>query len=170
MGSGKTTIGKMLAAKLKYNFVDLDSEIESAQGMEISLIFSKLGEQSFREMERDTLAMLINKDDQVLSVGGGLPCFFSNMETMNGNGVTVYLKMSAEAILNRLLQLPPASMASRPLLTNKTNDELAEYIKSTLLKREPFYSLAKIIVSNETSNPNITLERIVTALSMYKKH
>jgi shikimate kinase len=61
-------------------------------------------------------------------------------------------------------------MASRPLLTNKTNDELAEYIKSTLLKREPFYSLAKIIVSNETSNPNITLERIVTALSMYKKH
>ena len=137
MGSGKTTIGKLLAAKLKYKFVDLDSEIESAQGMEVSQIFSKMGENSFREMERDTLELLIKKENQVLSVGGGLPCFHNNMETMNVNGVTIYLKMSAEAILKRLLQLPEASRLSRPLLANKTMDELSEYIKATLQKEEP---------------------------------
>jgi shikimate kinase len=168
MGSGKTTIGKLLAAKMKYKFVDLDSEIESAQGLEISQIFSKIGEQPFREMERDTLAEIIGKDNQIVSVGGGLPCFHNNMGTMNGNGKTVYLKMSPGAILSRLLQLPQASRASRPLIANKTNDELSEYIKSTLLKREPFYNQAKIVVLNETSDLNITLGRIITALSMQK--
>jgi shikimate kinase len=169
MGSGKTTIGKLLAAKLKYKFVDLDSEIESAQGMEISQIFSKMGENSFREMERDTLALLIKKENQVLSVGGGLPCFQNNMKTMNVNGITIYLKMSAEAILTRLLQLPETSRLSRPLLANKTNDQLSEFIKATLQKRESFYNQANIVVLNETSEPNITMERIIAALSLQKK-
>ncbi len=170
MGSGKTTIGKMLAAKLKFTFVDLDSEIELSRGMEISMIFSKMGEQSFREMERDTLALFIKNDNQVLSVGGGLPCFHNNIETMNCNGVTVYLKMSLEAILLRLLQLPETSRLSKPLLANKTKDELSGYIKITLIKREPFYNQARIVVLNETSDTNITLARIINALSLQKKN
>lgn len=169
MGSGKTTIGKMLAAKLKFTFVDLDSEIELSQGMEVSNIFSKMGEQPFREMERDKLASFIKNDNHVLSVGGGFPCFYNNMETMNNTGVTIYLKMSAEAILARLLQLPKTSILSRPLIANKTNDELSDYIKSTLLKREPFYSQARIVVLNETTDTNITIERILAALSLHKK-
>jgi shikimate kinase len=168
MGSGKSTIGKLLSQKFQMKFADLDTIIEQNQGKLVGEIFKDFGESKFRELEHDMLLEITNSDNQVVSVGGGTPCFFRNMELMNQKGLTIYLKMSAEAILNRLDRLPPSAKALRPLLANKSKPELTEFIVSTLGKREEFYNRAKIIVFNEISDTHVALERISTAI-LYNK-
>ena len=164
MGSGKTTIGRIIASKLKRQFVDLDAEIESSAGKSISQIFNDLGENAFREFESKLLSELCAKDSQIISVGGGAPCFFANMEVMNKSGLTVYLQMHPDAILERLWSLPESARLTRPLLANKTKTQVFEFITKSLDIREPFYNKAQIIISNDTNNVNIAVGRILKAI------
>ena len=83
MGSGKSTLGKKLAYNLKYNFIDLDTYIEEQEGRTINEIFNDDGEDNFRKLERVYLHRVIDIENVVISVGGGTPCFFDNMEQMN---------------------------------------------------------------------------------------
>jgi shikimate kinase len=166
MGSGKSTIGKLLSSDLKTNFIDIDHVIEEKYKKTIGEIFSKEGEEKFRLLENDIITTNFTRNSEaVVSVGGGLPCFHNNMETMNNLGTTIYLKMSAQAIFERLWLLPEAARAQRPLLANKSKTELLNYIEQTLTAREPFYNKAKLIISNETFDATITLARIKMALS-----
>jgi shikimate kinase len=169
MGSGKTTIGRLIAEKLNMNFVDLDLVIESEQGITISEIFANKGEAAFRELERSTLENVMVTDNQIVSVGGGLPCFFDNIEKMNAAGLTIYLKMTPQSLSERLWNLPHAARLSRPLLANKTKSELKEFIESTLLKRELFYNKSKLLVSNDEQDAEIAAGRIITAIQYYRK-
>jgi Shikimate kinase len=144
MGCGKTTVGKRLANKLGLRFVDLDSYIEEKYGKTVAEQFEEAGESGFREREREAVSDVCTQfDDILVSTGGGAPCFFDNMERMKATGVTIYLKMTAMALASRLKE----ARKSRPLLRDKTKEELIAYIAKTLNEREPYYEQAKIVVS-----------------------
>ena len=167
MGSGKTTVGKILANRLRMPFKDLDMELEQKQGITASKFYAIHGEDAFRKAERIILLELIKNKNLIISTGGGAPCYSDNMEIMNREGVTVYLKMNKDAILQRLLMLKPSSLARRLLIAEKSKEEIIRFIEANMEKREVFYNKARIIVENEGSNACIAVERIISMLQYY---
>jgi shikimate kinase len=139
MGSGKTTTGKRLSKKYGLDFIDLDHYIESRHFKTVSQLFQEKGEDGFREIERELLREVADFENIIISTGGGTACFFDNMELMNQKGETVYLKASA-ADLSEYLS---TASKDRPLLAQKSGEELSDFISEMLQKREPFYSQAK---------------------------
>ena len=139
MGSGKTTLGRALAAATGLRFIDLDEYIEEQSGASVSEIFATRGEVAFRELERLTLLEVSRMDDVIVACGGGTPCFGSNMELMNSTGLTVLLEASFPRLLERLTE----GSAKRPLIAAMGSHELEEYIRRTVEARMPFYSKAR---------------------------
>jgi shikimate kinase len=148
MGSGKSSTGQLLASQLDYNFIDLDKFIEKEYKMTIPEIFSSKGEKEFRAMEHNCLKKVVEKENTVVACGGGTPCYYGNMELMNNNGTTVYLKMSVDTLVNRLLH----AKDKRPLILNKTEKELKEFVNRQLEKREDIYHKAQYIVKAKELN------------------
>ena len=142
MGSGKSTLGAKLARHLGYKFVDMDQLIEETAEMSIPEIFSEHGEAVFRKWEHDILQELCHSEKLVISTGGGAPCHSGIMDLLNAHGITVYLKLSPEALLSRLIR----SRTERPLIKGKSEPELLDYIKTLLETREEFYSRARHVV------------------------
>lgn len=145
MGTGKTTAGRHLAQVLDLEFYDLDHYIEARFQKTVSQIFEEFGEEKFREIERSMLHEVGEFENVVIATGGGSPCFFDNMEYMNGVGKTVYLKASPEALTERL----SSCKAKRPLIKDKSDEELLAFVEENLVKREPFYSKAAIVFETE---------------------
>ncbi len=156
MGSGKSTAGRKLARKLQLDFYDLDDIIEHDCGLSISEYFEKYGEESFRLLERKILHQTFEKNKVLISTGGGTPCFFDNIEAINRNGVSVYLDADIPLIVSRLKN----EKAKRPLIKNKSKDELHDTLNELLNKREKFYRKAKIIVPAKDLNINKLAEKI----------
>ncbi len=144
MGSGKTTIGKLVAQKLNYDFIDTDLELELREGMDVATIFETKGEPYFRSSERDVLHSMASKTKTVVSTGGGVPCFFDNMRWMNKKGTTIYIDLTARDLAMRLLT---TDLSSRPLLAEQDEESLEEFIQMNLNQREKFYKRAKVSVS-----------------------
>lgn len=144
MGSGKTTLGKRLAARLGYAFIDLDHAFEEQQGISIAQYFAKHGEDNFRLRESDLLKQITYPPQSIISTGGGLPCFFDNMAWMNANGQTVYIKLNAKVLAGRLEN----GKEERPLLREKHGDALIAFIDEKLTEREPYYSQAHLTVND----------------------
>ncbi|QTE36855.1 shikimate kinase [Mucilaginibacter gossypii] len=142
MGCGKTTWSRKLAAKWGYEFVDLDHVLEAKAGMSIAEYFSSFGEDAFRKLESEVLKETEYAENAVVSTGGGLPCFFDNMDWMNTNGKTLYIKLSPKTLADRLEN----SKTIRPVLQGKKGDELIEFITGKLAEREGFYLQATNIV------------------------
>ena len=157
MGSGKSTAGKELAKKLGMDFSDLDQFIESEYGLTIEEIFDKKGEDEFRKIEYNALKLFLEKDNIVVSVGGGTPCFYDSMDLMNNNGVTVYLKMSVDSLSNRLMN----AKKKRPLIRDMSEFDLKNFITSNLEKREPFYLKAQYKVKGKNLVVNELAEFIM---------
>ena len=139
MGSGKTTVGRALAKDLNMPFYDLDWYIESRMRKTVKQIFDKRGEDGFRVIERNMLHEVAEFENIVVSCGGGTPCFFDNIDYLNQQGETVYLKCTPE-VLHKHLSM---GKTVRPLLLNKTPEQVKTYIEEQLQVREPFYSKAK---------------------------
>ena len=158
MGSGKTTIGKKLAKKLNYQFVDLDEVIEQKYGCSIAEYFEKYGEDSFRVVEQQTLRESFQHNDAVVSTGGGVPCFFNNMDEILEFGVSIYLM----ADVNLLVQRLKGGTDQRPLIKNKSIEELKEYLRQMTLKREVFYKRANLIIDAK----DLTVEKILDELDL----
>lgn len=149
MGSGKTTIGKAVAARLGVPFYDLDIFIESKFCKSISDIFAEFGEEKFRQIERNALLQLIDFEQCVISTGGGTPCFFDNMDLMNSASTTIFLECPPKILAERL----DYKNNKRPLLKGKSRAELELFILETLEKRLPFYQKAThTIPSDDTEN------------------
>ena len=144
MGSGKTTIGKMLAERIGFAFFDTDKSIEAKRQKSVSQIFEEEGEAAFRELERKCLHELAEFEDVVISTGGGAPCFFDNMQYMKERGKTVYLKWTVDELARRL---ESDKFNKRPLLAQRKGAELESFISEGLAKRETTYLQADIIVS-----------------------
>lgn len=139
MGAGKTTVGRALAKSLQLPFYDIDRYIEERYRRTIPQLFEERGEAGFREIERRVLHEVGEFEDIVIAAGGGTPCFFDNMDYMNGQAQTVYLKASADVLFLHLKM----GKSERPLLKNKTEDEMRQFICDSLAAREPFYEKAK---------------------------
>jgi len=142
MGSGKTTAGKRLANRLGYEFIDLDEWIELHENRTIAEIFDQSGEEYFRQIEQQTLYKTFHLKNSVISTGGGVPCFFDNMDQMNIHGITIYIDLKAKALASRLKE----AKNQRPLIKDKSDEELVRFIEEALEKRVPYYSKAKYTV------------------------
>jgi len=140
MGSGKTTLGRLLAIQLNYSFLDLDEWIEQREGKSIAEIFSTQGETRFREVERDSLRALETRENLVISSGGGTPCHHENMEWMNQHGITIFLNPSAEILYNRLQD----QKVHRPLISELDSISLKTLIETRLVERMPYYTQSRI--------------------------
>ncbi len=142
MGSGKTTLGRALSLFMKKEFIDLDLYIEARFRHSVKEIFSQRGEEGFRTIERNMLHEAGEFEDVIIACGGGTPCHFDNMEFMNSKGVTVLLNASHEALMRRLTI--PSAKSKRPIIADKTDDELSQFITDALKQRAEHYNQAKL--------------------------
>jgi len=142
MGCGKSTKAKQLANKLNCLVIDLDHEIVAKTGKTITAYFAEFGESGFRNYESQMLKTYNYPETCVVATGGGLPCFFDNMDWMNEHGETVYLQMEPAQLVSRL-----HNRQKRPLIKDLDDDQLLEFIKIKLEERNPFYNKAKLIVN-----------------------
>jgi shikimate kinase len=144
MGAGKTTLGKQIAKKLGYTFLDTDAWIEEKMQLSIHEIFETYGENYFRNLEKEAIFQL-PKEEIVVATGGGLPCYGNLMSTIQTLGISIYLHRPAKELAQRLSH----AKANRPLIRNKSEAELLDYITSQLKVREVFYQQADIILKRE---------------------
>ncbi|MEJ2884511.1 shikimate kinase [Pedobacter sp. GR22-6] len=143
MGCGKSTLGKKLAAKMAYDFIDLDHQLEKEVGTTVGRYFAEHGEAAFREQERKTLQNYAYPANVVVATGGGAPCYFDNMDWMNENGTTVYISLSPLALAKRLEN----GKDKRPLLKDLDEAQMVSFIEGKLAEREDFYQRATIIAN-----------------------
>lgn len=151
MASGKSTIGRFLAEKKHIPFIDLDEYIEKREGKTVSEIFELKGEIYFRKQEHVFLKELLEKkEDFILSLGGGTPCYAGNMDVLLNfkNVKSVYLKTSINTIVDRLTN----EKSQRPLVARLNKEELAEFVAKHLFERSYFYNQAtyKLVVDNKS--------------------
>ena len=135
MGSGKSTIGKLLSERLNIKHFDLDDVIQNQENKSISEIFSIKGEDYFRILEKKHLNQLIIKNQFIISTGGGTPIHNNMIDLMQKNGRCIYLKCSSEVLFNRLKK----NKNKRPLISNLSEENLKIFIKKTLSERKIFY-------------------------------
>ncbi|ALS21504.1 shikimate kinase [Paenibacillus naphthalenovorans] len=148
MGSGKSTVGQALSAKLGWTYVDTDSEIVRSQGMSISDMFAKLGEEAFRKAESEIIGNVLKRSEQVVSTGGGAVLLELNRLAMKENGFVVALFASVETIIERV-----KGDQSRPLLQG----HLEERVKHIAKSREHAYDFADLKVDTD----GLPVDRIV---------
>ncbi len=141
MACGKTTLGRALAEKYPVDFIDMDIVIERRCAMTISEIFAKFGAEYFRSLERSVLHEISEVHSariQIIACGGGTPCYFDNMEVMLANGDVVWLEASQEVMVRRIRE----AGETRPMVANKSDDELRVFVATNLAERREFYSRA----------------------------
>ncbi|WP_300980381.1 shikimate kinase [Nonlabens sp.] len=143
MGSGKTTVGKELAKTLSVKFVDLDKEIERLENKSIPQIFKDHGDIYFRKKEKLALEDVLNsKNNMVLSLGGGTPCYYDSMNYLNNKDEvhSIYLDVSTANLVKRL----GSEKSRRPMLSGiNTEQELQHFLGKHLFERRPYYQQAK---------------------------
>lgn len=155
MGVGKTTIGKIIAKKLKLNFVDMDNYIEKREGKSISKIFEEYGEQHFRELESESLKDLIKSDNIVISTGGGIVTTKENSDILKKEKIVIFLDANTQTILNNLYK----EIDKRPLLSNSNNVEST--ISNLLNERyEKYNSICDIKIDINEKN----IEEVVSQI------
>ncbi len=150
MGSGKSTVGKILAKKLGMKFIDIDEEIEKKENMSIKDIFSKKGENYFRECEKREIEEFTKKKGYIVSTGGGLGANIDNMKKMKNAGIVVWLKVSLDEVLRRC-----GNDKNRPVL-QKPYEEL----EKLYTERKKVYSMADIHIDTENKSPEEIASKI----------
>ncbi|MDD2489079.1 MAG: shikimate kinase [Bacteroidales bacterium] len=158
MFSGKSTVGKLLAKSMGYEHIDTDHMFESLYNISINDFFEKYGQDLFRELEHKLLLTLIEKDNIVISTGGGLPCFHNNMELIKQNGISIHINMSFKSIIHRQKK----SKKNRPLLKNKSQEEIEIFLQDLLAKRIDIYNQSNIIIKGEDLSIKELKEKILT--------
>ncbi|AKP51868.1 shikimate kinase [Cyclobacterium amurskyense] len=154
-GSGKSTLGKALALKLNWRFYDLDDLIEKSAGKAIAEIFPTHGEGYFRKLESTVLDEILSKEEEfVLATGGGAPCYNDNMDLINKKGVSVYLDVPLNNILERLSN---TEVAIRPLFSSLDTPQIILKLKDMHSQRSAFYEMAKIKLRGEDSSPELLI-------------
>lgn len=158
-GSGKSTIGKKIASKLHYDFYDLDEVFEHNYHISIENFFEKYDENAFRICERILMSELLRKENCVISTGGGTPCFFDTMDNIIESSISVYIKLSHKSLVYRLLN----SHKVRPLIKNKSEEELMRFVEEQMSQREGYYLRSHFIFNGESID-------IVQVINTLKEH
>jgi shikimate kinase len=170
MGSGKSTIGPIVANTIGYEFVDLDGLIEADTGKTIAQIFREVGEPSFRALERRMLGTVTTRSRLVVALGGGVVTDPESLALVSSTGIMVYLRATAEDIAARLRR-----KTDRPLILGEggvplSDDALLERIRILLAEREPLYRTADITVESDSSRLGLTVDLVVRRLAPYLSH
>jgi shikimate kinase len=150
MGCGKSTIANILSKTTNIPFVDLDKIIEEKINLSINQIFEQYGEIYFRKLEHDVFVELLNApDNSIIGLGGGTPCYANNHELLKGDNVlSIYLKASIDTLFERLV----SNKSKRPLIADKSDEEMKEFIAKHLFDRSFYYNHAqhKVVVDGKT--------------------
>lgn len=158
MGSGKTTFGKKLEAKLKLNFVDLDEQICIQNEIEsINSLIELKGFDYFRQTESETLKSLLI-ENSLVSTGGGTPCYYDNLDWMKQNGTVVFLQVDEGVLLSRLKN---TNLEERPLLKGLDEERLKTFITEKLKDRMPFYEQAHFVFNPVNEKMEVLVEKIL---------
>jgi shikimate kinase len=147
--SGKSTLGRYLAELLNYECIDLDKQIETQESSTIPEIFAQKGEDYFRKLEHRVLHQSFEWQHKVLATGGGMPCFYDNMEQIKEQGFSIFLSVSTQELFNRIRR---QTHIHRPLFQLQTDDELLADLSAKLEKRQVYYRQANMMVSAEDRN------------------
>ena len=163
MGSGKSTIAKLLAKKVELPYLDLDEIIENRENATVKNIFSEKGEIYFRKLEHDVfLELMENQDSFILSLGGGTPCYANNHEFLkNENVVSIYLNGSVETLYDRLI----SDNTERPLIVDKSPEEMKEFIAKNLFDRSYYYNQANFKININDKSVGVILDEIDSILT-----
>jgi shikimate kinase len=163
MGCGKSTIASRVSKITNIPFVDLDKNIEERTNLSINQIFEQRGEIYFRKLEREVLIDLLNTSGElIIGLGGGTPCYANNHELLKSeNIVSIYLKASVDTLFERL----SSNKSKRPLIANKTDDELKEFIAQHLFERSFYYNHAKHKLIIDGKSKDETAQDIVGLLA-----
>jgi len=161
MGSGKSSVGRRLAARLGLEFTDADNEIEAAAGCSIPDIFASHGEAAFREGERRVIARLLDNPGLVLAAGGGAYMDESTRVRIGEKAISVWLRADPEVLLERV-----SRRDNRPLLKR---GDLREILSELIEERYPVYAEADIVVDSLNGPHEAVVEQIVRRLAAYLK-
>ena len=163
MGCGKSTIAQTLSKNNGIPFVDLDQYIEKKINLTINAIFEQRGEIYFRKLEHQAFVELLNSSKPlIIGLGGGTPCYANNHELLIGeNVVSIYLKASIQTLFDRL----SLNKSKRPLIANKSDKELKEFIAMHLFERSFYYNQAQYAVSVDDKSIDQTVLDIVALLA-----
>ncbi|NTW84204.1 MAG: shikimate kinase [Chlorobiaceae bacterium] len=166
-GSGKSTIGPLLANSLGYEFIDIDHLIEKNAGKSITRIFAEDGEKYFRNVEFDILTGLVEQNNLVVSLGGGVLENDRSFELIKQYGTLVYLKSSSRILAKRL-----CNKTDRPLLKGEngrklSREELEQKIESIIAKRQPRYENAEITVQSDIKRIGSTVEELTRKIERF---
>lgn len=144
--SGKSTWGRQLALAWNWRFLDLDVAIEARTGMRIPEIFAAHGEAYFREREREALHATKQHQQTIIATGGGTPCFFDNLEFINREGVSVFLEVPLDSLLQRLRRRGN----HRPLFSEQDQEKLRRQLHEKYRLRLPYYEQAHLRIAAES--------------------
>jgi shikimate kinase len=161
MASGKSNLGRLLADKLGYLFLDLDYLFEERFRISVLDFFDKYDEGVFRKIEKTLLRETIDTDDVVISTGGGTPCFFDNMEFIKQSGISIYLYWELLPLVRRLKMVK----RKRPLLKDIPPTQLEEMVAVQLTQREVYYNQADLVVKAE----NFVMDDLVRQIRSHVK-
>lgn len=162
MGSGKSTVGKQLASKLGFTHLDLDDFFEETYRISIMDFFKKYDETAFRRIETKMLQKTLELTNHVISTGGGTPCFNDNMELINRNGLSVYIRMHPKSLFTRLKN----AKRPRPRTTALNDEALMQRILDDLEVREQFYQTAAIDFKGENIDVNALAGEVARRLNL----
>lgn len=152
MGSGKTTLARLLSAHRALPYYDLDIEIERKHGQSVAEIIFNSGEIFFRKLEREVLEEILQRPAFVLATGGGTPCYYNNMELINRQSVSVYLQCSVSELFDTLRN----NRTERPLIAHLDESALKEFIAKHLFERNTFYKDAIFILPRQEKSVDET--------------
>jgi len=156
MGSGKSTVGRLLATAKKRKFIDLDRYIENNHNKSISQLFESIGESEFRKIESEALQSLSIETDLIIATGGGTPCNVQNREILQ-TGLVIYIQCNLKTLTDRLF----LTKESRPLLNHcNTKTKLYSFIRSTMIKRKTCYEKFDIKMKNNKS-PKVLIDNLL---------
>lgn len=161
MGSGKTTIGKLLAKELSYSFVDTDSLIVEKENRSINDIFANSGESYFRNAESNILKEALNNQNQIISTGGGIIKKNENIKLLKEKSLVIYLKANEETLFNRLKE-----DTTRPLLNVS---DIKEKINVLLTERQAQYEQAHYTITTENKEPIEITKEIIGIINEYSR-
>lgn len=149
MGSGKSTIGPILANTLGWSFHDLDKEIESTAGVKVRELFEKHGEEYFRKLEYETLQRIIMGNKKIIALGGGTVTFEDTLTFIKSTGILIYLKVSPEEALKRLRYKRDRPVLLQGLKENFSDEDLLNKISTLFEKRKTYYEKADLIFDTD---------------------
>lgn len=163
MGSGKSHVSKNLSKKLDFPLIDLDQKISEEHQLSIPEIFQNRGEIYFRREENRILESILNEEkDIILSLGGGTPVYYNNMNIINEKSRSVFLRASVKTLTDRVL----LQKNVRPLIARLEDDDIPEFIAKHLFERNPFYGKAHFTVDTDSKTASDISNEIIKLLKL----